>query len=79
MEMVVWKRRVCGRQIRRILLETSEEARRLRQANSSEGLPRKASKGVFMLTVSQTDTGRRGEKPKVFERTMEKELGKMAP
>ena len=61
MDMIVWKRRVYGWQIRHILPETFEEARRLRQANSSEELPRKASKGVFMSTVSQSDTGRRGE------------------
>ena len=29
--------------------------------------------------VPQTDTGSRGENPKVSERTMVKELGKMAP
>jgi hypothetical protein len=52
MDMIVWKRRVYGRQIRHILPETFEEARRLRQANSSEELPRKASKGVFMSSVS---------------------------
>ena len=31
------------------------------------------------LTVPQTDTGRRGEYPKVFERILVKELGKMTP
>jgi hypothetical protein len=49
------------------------------QVNCFEGLPRKSSKGVRHLTVSQSDTGRRGEKPKVRERIMEKELGKLAP
>ncbi len=29
--------------------------------------------------VPQTDTGRRGENPKVIERTLVKELGKMTP
>jgi hypothetical protein len=31
------------------------------------------------MTVPQTDTGRRGEKPKVRERNHIKELGKLAP
>jgi hypothetical protein len=31
------------------------------QANCFEGLPRKASKGVHLETVSQSDTGRQGE------------------
>jgi hypothetical protein len=31
------------------------------------------------VPVPQTDTGRRGENPKVFERTLVKELGKMTP
>ncbi len=31
------------------------------------------------VTVPQTDTGGRGENPQVFERTLVKELGKMAP
>ena len=30
-------------------------------------------------TVPQTDTGRRGENPKVLERILVKELGKLAP
>lgn len=32
-----------------------------------------------MVPVPQTDTGRRGENPKVSERTLVKELGKMTP
>ena len=32
-----------------------------------------------MVTVLQTDTGRRGENPKALERTLAKELGKMTP
>ena len=31
------------------------------------------------MPVPQTDTGRRGENPKVSERTLVKELGKMTP
>lgn len=31
------------------------------------------------LPVPQTDTGSRGEQPQVSERTLVKELGKMAP
>jgi hypothetical protein len=31
------------------------------QSNCFEGLPRKSSKGVFIQTVSQSDTGRQGE------------------
>jgi hypothetical protein len=42
-------------------------------------LPRKASEIVIELTVPQTDTGRRGEHPKALERTLVKELGKLAP
>src|SRR5690606_30124720 len=35
--------------------------------------------GVPHPTVPQTDTGRRGEKPKVLEGVMEKELGNLTP
>ena len=43
-------------------------------------LPRKASKRLtFKVSVPQTDTGGRGEKPKVRERNHVKELGKMTP
>ena len=43
-------------------------------------LPRKAPGRVEgQVTVPQTDTGRRGENPKALERTVLKELGKMAP
>ena len=42
-------------------------------------LPRKTSKRVFQATVPQTNTGRRGENPQVFELTAVKELGKMVP
>ena len=33
----------------------------------------------IQLPVPQTDTGSRGENPKVSERTLVKELGKMTP
>lgn len=42
-------------------------------------LPGKTSKRVHDATVPQTDTGGRGEKPKVLEITLVKELGKLAP
>ena len=42
-------------------------------------LPRKASKEMSQSPVPQTNTGGRGENPKVSERTMVKELGKMTP
>ncbi len=40
-----------------------------------------ARKAVWIdkVPVPQTDTGRRGENPKMSERTLVKELGKMAP
>ena len=52
----------------------------LRGTNSCESmLPRKASKDMLQVPVPQTTTGGRGENPKVSERTMVKELGKMTP
>ena len=42
-------------------------------------LPRKPTKGDLRLTVPQTDTGRWGENPQVLDRTVVKELGKIAP
>ena len=42
-------------------------------------LPRKTSMRVLSVPVPQTDTGRRGENPKVLGRTAVKELGKMTP
>ena len=42
-------------------------------------LPRKASKGIGLVTVPQTDTGRRVEYTKALERTLVKELGKLTP
>ena len=42
-------------------------------------LPRKSSKLQIRKTVPETDTGGQGENPKAFERTLVKELGKIAP
>ena len=42
-------------------------------------LPGKASYLVVMATVPQTDTGRQVEYTKALERTLVKELGKIAP
>ena len=42
-------------------------------------LARKAAKGAGEAPVPQTDTGRRGEKPKTIGITLVKELGKMTP
>ena len=42
-------------------------------------LPRKSSKEQYTVTVPQTDTGGRGEYPKVRERNLVKELGKITP
>ena len=48
--------------------------------NSSEAdeftLARKTARS-WKVPVPQTDTGRRGENPKMIERTLVKELGKM--
>ena len=42
-------------------------------------LPGKASYTFTLLTVPQTDTGRQVEYTKALERTLVKELGKIAP
>jgi hypothetical protein len=63
--MAVWAGRWVRRQIRVPPLRAHRDARGRAaltgQANCFEGLPRKASKGVFVSTVSQSDTGRQGE------------------
>ena len=41
--------------------------------------PEKPERGVYQVTVPQTDTGRRAEYAKARELTPVKELGKMAP
>ena len=43
------------------------------------GCPEKRLSDEAVLTVPQTDTGRRGEYPKASERTLVKELGNMYP
>ncbi len=50
------------------------------QANSLK--PRCQEKPLALIvrvSVPQTDTGRRGENPQARERTLAKELGKIAP
>ena len=47
--------------------------------SDSTDLPRKAVQVRHVPTVPQTDTGRQVEDTKVFERTLAKELGKLAP
>ncbi len=42
-------------------------------------LPRKAARRASLVIVLQTDSGGRGEYPKARERTLVKELGKLAP
>ncbi len=43
-------------------------------------LPRKApAKLTSVVTVPQTDTGRRGENPQALERSLPKELGTITP
>jgi len=47
------------------------------------GVSARLAKKSFVRTCrgvrTKTDTGRRGEKPQALERTLVKELGKMAP
>jgi len=51
-----------------------------RATKASEALlPRKASKDIILALVPRTNTRGRGENPKVSERTIVKELGKLAP
>jgi hypothetical protein len=42
-------------------------------------LPGKASHSISKVIVPQTDTGRQEEYSKALERTLVKELGKIAP
>jgi hypothetical protein len=47
---------------------------------SNPMLPRKVPVELnTLVTVPQTDSGGRGEYPKALERSLSKELGKMAP
>ena len=56
-----------------------EEISRKSPQLTNSMLPRKASGGGGLLTVPQTNTGGWGEYPKALERTLVKELGKLAP
>ena len=51
----------------------------IQHKSSDATLPRKVSKDIIQIPVPRTDTGGQGEYPKVSERTMVKELGKMTP
>ena len=55
----------------------------MRSETSSEAcespLARKGANIIVRVPVPQTDAGGRGENPKTNERTLVKELGKMAP
>ena len=74
--------------VQAISLDVSQMLTSLRTSCDGEGnnstevpdvtLPRKAS-SEKKWPVPQTDTGSRGENPKVSERTLVKELGKMTP
>ncbi len=59
-------------------LTSCDGERNISSEVSDVTLPRKASRELT-LPVPQTDTGSRGENPKVSERTIVKELGKMTP
>ena len=61
-----------------IRLRRDDESRKGRKAADSM-LPGKASYAFAPATVPQTDTGRRAEHAKALERTLVKELGKIAP
>lgn len=49
------------------------------EGEQPDGAPGKPPKGACGAPVPQTDTGGRGEEPKVLETTREKELGKLTP
>ena len=70
--------RRSGWQIR-LAKTLSGEAVALWAKSAEVTLPRKASKVKKSGPVPITDTGSRGEHPKVSERTLVKELGKMTP
>ena len=74
-----WSKRVGwqGSQMRPAKAETLWGA--VRHKPTLIRLPRKSSKRDSSPTVPQTDTGRWGEYPKVLERTVVKELGKLPP
>ena len=78
MVYLVQARRRNVRQIRRSLLR-GVIGSRASDEGTGPRLPRKASLEVICRTVPQTDTGRREEDSKAHERTLAKELGKLAP
>jgi hypothetical protein len=55
-----------------------QKTKSLMESIQAARLPRKTSRAKATVTVLQTDTGRRGEEPQVYERTFVKELGKIA-
>ena len=76
-----WFKRVGGAfwQIRMLItLRRDDEAHKGCKAVESK-LPGKSSYTFILATVPQTDTGRQVEYTKALERTLVKELGKIAP
>jgi hypothetical protein len=76
--MSVQAARLRGRQIR-LSLRLSCDAERIEVAKSLISRCQEKLLARLLVPVPQTDTGRRGENPKVLGRTLVKELGKMAP
>ena len=72
-------RRRDGRQIRHPHTLRAVGSRRNGDEQTDPMLPGKASRECWTVPVPQTDTGRLGENPKARERTLVKELGKLAP
>ncbi len=70
--------RLVSRQIRS-LLRLRRDGEPFRANSGDSTLTRKTSRGGYRATVPQTDTGRWVEDTKACERTLAKELGKMAP
>ena len=63
-----------------LLIPRGDEESACAHKLSDPTLPRKAPvELIAVVTVPQTDTGGRGEYPKALERTLLKELGKLAP
>jgi len=67
-----------SRQIRIAPIKGSSRDEASAESIQVDELSRKTSRAKHAVTVLQTDTGRRGEKPQVNERTLVKELGKTA-
>ncbi len=71
--------RLVGRKIPQLKRSrTDREISLVRVEVTRTKLPRKASNKV-KCTRTKTDTGRQGENPKVREKTLVKELGKIHP